>query len=143
MLRYACSVFGLGFALLAGPVLSGSVRAEDERLAYIDVAGAPGDGEQALERALSNRLLDQGFTVTGAPAVNAYEIQGTVRLLPSERGKETVRIDWTVFGPQGTHLGNVTQTKEIRKGSLNARWGWAAEAAASAAVPDILQYIPQ
>lgn len=137
MLRVAFSVFGLCLLLLASPA-----SAEDERLAYIDVAGAPGDGEQALERALSNRFLDQGFTVMGKPAVGAYEIQGTVRLLPAGRGKETLRIDWTVFGPEGTHLGNMTQMKEIRKGSLNARWGAAAEAAASAAIPDLLQYMP-
>jgi len=138
MLRVAFSIFGLCLVLLASPA-----SAEDERLAYIDVAGAPGDGEQALERALSNRFLDQGFTVTGTPAINAYEIQGTVRLLPAGRGKETLRIDWTIFGPESTYLGNMTQTREIRKGSLNARWGAAAEAAAAAAVPDILQYMPQ
>ena len=136
MLRAA--FFGLCLVLFASPGF-----AEAERFVYIDVVGAPGDGEQALERALSNRFLDQGFTVTGTPTINAYEIQGTVKLLPASRGKETVRIDWTIFGPQGTRLDNVTQTKEIRKGSLNAAWGPAAEAAASAAVLDILQLMPQ
>ncbi len=138
MARVAFFVFGLCLLLPATPA-----SAEEERLAYIDVAGAPGDGEEALERALSKRFLARGFTVTGTPTVNAYEIQGTVKLLPAKRGKETVRIDWTIFGPEGTRLGNVTQTKEIRKGSLNARWGAAAEAAAASAVLDILQLMPE
>lgn len=137
-LRIAPAMFALCLLLSATPA-----SAEDELLAFIDVAGAPGDGEEALERALANRFLDRGFTVTGTPTIDAYEIQGTVRLLPAERGKETLRIDWTIFGPEGTYLGNMTQTKEIRKGALDARWGAAAEAAAAAAIPDIFQYLPQ
>ena len=124
----------------AGPASAAEVG---ERLAFIDVVGAPGDGEAALERALSNRLLELGFTVAGAPAVNAYEIQGTVRMAPAERGKESVRIDWTIFGPEGTRLGNVTQVNTVRKGSLDKRWGAAASAAANAAAQDILKLLPQ
>ncbi len=118
-------------------------RLVQERWAYIDVVGAPGDGEEALENALSDQLLNRGFAVTGTPAAQAYEIQGMVRLFPAGRGEQTIRIDWTVFGPEGLHLGNVTQTNVIPKGSLNRRWGPAAEAAASAAAQDIMQYIPQ
>ena len=137
MVRVGVSVIGLGIALLvAAPALAA------ERSAFIDVAGAPGDGEQALERALSDRLLDQGFAITGTPAANAYEIQGMVRLAPAERGKESVRIDWTIFGPEGTRLGNVTQIKDIRKGSLDRHWGAAADAAAVAAAHDILKLLP-
>ena len=144
MLRFALSGFWAGLALLGFSLLpAGSALAADERAAYIDVVGAPGDGKQALESALSDRLLDKGFAVMGTPAAEAYEIQGMVRLFPAERGRETVRIDWTVFGPQGTRLGNVTQTNVVRKGSLDRRWGAAAEAAASAAAIDILQYMPE
>lgn len=133
---------GVAAIVLASFVVMGvSAAAAAERWAYIDVAGAPGDGEEALENALSNQLLDRGFTVTGTPAAEAYEIQGMVRLFPAGRGEETIRIDWTVFGPQGTRLGNVTQTNVIPKGSLNRRWGSAADAAASAAAQDIMQYI--
>jgi hypothetical protein len=137
MVRVGVSVIGLGIALLvAAPALAA------ERSAFIDVAGAPGDGEQALERALSDRLLDQGFAIKTMPAADAYEIQGTVRLAPAARGKESVRIDWTIFGPEGTRLGNVTQVKEIRKGSLDRHWGSAADAAAGAAAHDILKLLP-
>jgi hypothetical protein len=137
MVRVGVSVIGLGLALLvSAPVLAGNERA------FIDVAGAPGDGEQALERALSNRLLDEGFAITSSPAADAYEIQGMVRLAPAARGKESVRIDWTIFGPEGTRLGNVTQVKEIRRGSLDRHWGTAADAAADAAAQDILKLLP-
>jgi len=115
--------------------------ASAERWAYIDVVGAPGDGKEALENALSNQLLHRGFTVMGTPAAEAYEIQGMVRLFPAGRGEETIRIDWTIFGPEGMRLGNVTQTNVIRKGSLDRHWGAAADAAASAVAEDILQYM--
>ena len=138
MFRKAVLVFGFGVVLAVAPA-----KGADEVAAYIDVAGVPGDGKQALERALSNRLLDRGFTVTWTPMVNAYEIQGVVRLFPAERGKETIRIDWTIFGPEGARLGNVTQTRVIRKGSLDRHWGAAAEAAASAAARDMMQYLPE
>jgi hypothetical protein len=132
------AILGFGMFLLLAPAWGA-----DGPAAFIDVAGAPGDGEQALERALSNRFLNEGFTVTGTPQVNAYEIQGTVRLSPAERGKENIRIDWTIFGPEGTRIGNVTQVKVIRKGSLDRHWGTAAEAAADAAAQDILKLLPQ
>jgi hypothetical protein len=139
MLRNTITAISLAIGLLAGaPAI-----AADESTAYVDVAWAPGDGKEALERAMTNRLLDMGFAVTGTPQVDAYEIQGVARVLPAERGKETIRIDWTIFGPEGTRLGNVTQTKVIRKGSLDRHWGAAAEAAASAAVQDMMQYLPK
>ncbi len=137
MVRVGVSVIGVGVALfIAATALAA------ERSAFIDVAGAPGDGEQALERALSNRLQDEGFAIRSMPAADAYEIQGMVRLAPAARGKEDVRIDWTIFGPEGTRLGNVTQVKEIRKGSLDRHWGAAADAAADAAAHDILKLLP-
>jgi hypothetical protein len=137
MVRVGVSVISLSLALLAAaPALAG------ERSAFIDVAGAPGDGEQALERALSNRLLEEGFAISSTPAVDAYEIQGMVRLAPAAGGKESVRIDWTIFGPEGTRLGNVTQVNEIRRGSLDRHWGSAADAAADAAAHDILKLLP-
>lgn len=142
MFRVAVLKGVVAFALLvagAAGLVPGAAFAE--RWAYIDVVGAPGDGKEALENALSNQLLHRGFTVMGTPAAEAYEIQGMVRLFPAGRGEETIRIDWTIFGPEGTRLGNVTQTNIVRKGSLNRHWGAAADAAASAVAEDILQYM--
>ena len=144
MFRVAVLKGVVTFALLvAGATALVPCAMAAERWAYIDVVGAPGDGKEALENALSNQLLQRGFTVMGTPAAEAYEIQGMVRMFPAGRGEETIRIDWTIFGPEGMRLGNVTQTNIIRKGSLNRRWGAAADAAASAAAEDILQYMSQ
>ena len=112
-------------------------------LAYVTVAGAPGDGERALADALSRQLVARGVGTATAFQANVYEVQGTVRMAPSGKGKESVTIVWVVLGPDGTQLGVTRQKKEVRKGSLNKKWGAAANAAAAAAAADIVKLIPR
>ncbi len=111
--------------------------------AYVTVAGAPGDGEEALAAALSRQLAARGLTPATAFQANVYEVQGTVRVAPGAKGKESVTIIWVVLGPDGTQLGVTRQTKEVRKGSLDKKWGAAANAAAAAAADDIAKLIPK
>ena len=110
---------------------------------YVSVAGAPGDGEQALAAALAKRLAATGVRQASAFEANIYDIQGTVRVSPAQRGKETVIIIWVVLGPDGNQLGVTRQTKDVKKGSLDKRWGAAADAAAAAAAADIVKLLPQ
>lgn len=111
--------------------------------AYVTVAGAPGDGDQALAAALSRQLEKRGLKPADAFQANVYEVQGTVRVAPAPKGKETVVIVWVVLGPDGIQLGVTRQTKAVRKGSLAKKWGKAADAAAAAAAEDIAKLIPQ
>ncbi len=111
--------------------------------AYVTVAGAPGDGEEALAAALSRQLAARGLTPATAFQANVYEVQGTVRVAPGSKGKESVTIIWVVLGPDGTQLGVTRQTKDVRKGSLDKKWGAAANAAAAAAANDIAKLIPK
>ena len=107
------------------------------------MAGAPGDGEAALAVALSRQLAARGLTPATAFQANVYEGQGTVRIAPGSKGKETVTIIWVVLGPDGSQLGVTRQTKEVRKGSLDKVWGGTANAAAAAAAEDIVKLIPK
>jgi hypothetical protein len=111
--------------------------------AYVSVAGAPGDGEQALAAALGKRLAALGVKQATAFEADVYDVQGTVRVTSAPGGKQSVRIVWVVFGPNGDQLGVVAQTKEVRKGALDKRWGPAADAAAAAAAADILKLLPE
>jgi hypothetical protein len=112
-------------------------------LAYVTVAGAPGDGEQALAAALTNELAARGLAPATAFQANVYEVQGTVKLAPAGKVKQSVTIIWVVLGPDGTQLGITRQTKTVRKGSLDKRWGAAAQAAAQAAAADIVRLVPR
>ena len=111
--------------------------------AYVSVAGAPGDGEVALAAALSRQLAARGLKPATAFQANVYEVQGTVRVAPAAKGKQSVTIVWVVLGPDGNQLGVTRQTKDVRKGSLDKKWGAAADAAAAAAAEDIVKLIPR
>lgn len=111
--------------------------------AYVSVAGAPGDGEQALATALAKRLSAMGVKQASIFEANIYDIQGTVRVGPAQGGRETVTIIWVVLDPDGNQLGVTRQTKEVKKGSLNRKWGPVADAAAGAAATDIVKLLPK
>jgi hypothetical protein len=131
---------------IASLLLAPQAEAADEtqqRLAYVSVAGAPGDGDQTLAAALSRQLVKRGIATADAFQANVYEVQGTVKLAPSLRNKQSVTIIWVVLGPDGTQLGITRQSKDIRKGSLDKKWGAAAETAAAAAAADIAALLPQ
>jgi hypothetical protein len=110
-------------------------------LAYISVAGAPGDGEQALAAALGKRLSAAGVKTATSLAANVYSVEGIVKMTAVKGGRQSVRIDWTIFGPDGNTLGGVSQTRIVRKGSLDRKWGPSADAAARAAAREIAKLI--
>src|SRR5262245_48903599 len=63
-----------------------------ERLVYVTVAGAPGDGEQALSKALYDSLAARGVKQAGFNDTSVYEIEVLVRIEPEGAGKQTVKI---------------------------------------------------
>jgi hypothetical protein len=132
----------VAWAAPALPVEPAASEAE-ALLAYVTVAGAPGDGEQALAAALSRQLAARGVGTATAFQANVYEVQGTVRMAPVGKGKESVTIVWVVFGPDGAQLGVTRQKKDVRKSSLERKWGAVANAAAAAAAADIVKLIPR
>jgi hypothetical protein len=48
-----------------------------------------------------------------------------------------------VLAPDGSQLGVTRQKRDVRKGSLDKKWGAAANAAAAAAANDIARLLPQ
>ena len=140
------AMLGLLIGLIAAsPVAAetGSATETAGPFAYVTVAGAPGDGEEALTAALNRQLAARGLKQATAFQANVYEVQGTVRIAPVGKNKESVTIVWVVLGPDGTQLGITRQTKDVRKGSLDKNWGAAANAAAAAAAEDIVKLIPR
>jgi hypothetical protein len=143
------AAFAIGLVMLLAGSAVPAVGAETGNaggqapLAYVTVAGAPGDGDQALAAALSRQLEARGLKPATAFQANIYEVQGTVRVAPASKGKETIVIVWVLLGPDGNQIGVTRQNKDIRKGSLDKAWGKAAEAAAGAAAEDIVKLIPR
>jgi len=142
--------FAVGLGAIAALFVAFSATAEDGAtgesaapFAYVTVVGAPGDGDQALTSALNNELTARGLKLASSFQANVYEVQGTVRIQPVSKSKQSVTIIWVVLGPEGTQQGITRQTKLIRKGSLDGKWGRAASAAAAAAAEDIDKLIPR
>src|SRR3989337_600657 len=87
--------------LLIGLIAASPVAAETDSatetagpFVYVTVAGAPGDGEEALTAALSKQLAARGLKQATAFQANVYEVQGTVRIAPLGKNKESVTIIW-------------------------------------------------
>ena len=134
--------YGLpGFAAEPDDAGKPAAKPEEAPLAYISVAGAPGDGEQALAAALGKRLSAAGVKTAASLAANVYSVEGIVKMTAVKGGRQSVRIDWTIFGPDGNTLGGVSQTRIVRKGSLDKKWGPTADAAARAAAWEISKLI--
>ncbi len=142
ILLVAISASMLGGAALAAEPEVETLKTVSEPLVHVAVADAPGDGETALAAALAKRLAAAGLKEGSPHSAEIYLIEGAVELAPASRGRQSVRIDWRVYGPDGSTLGGVSQTKLVRRGSLDKKWGAAADAAARAAAGGIAKLIP-
>jgi hypothetical protein len=135
------AIAAFGQVLAAEPQAAKTEAKSASQLAYITVAGATGDGEQALAAALGRRLSAAGVKTATKLDTNVYSVEGIVKMSAVKGGRQAVRIDWTVFGPGGDTLGGVSQTRTVRKGSLDRKWGATAEVAARAAATAIAKLI--
>ena len=132
-----------------GPVSTASasppaaVKPKSSGVLVPPVSGAPGDGQRSLTIALKKRLYAGGVKLANGPAVNVYMVKGSVKLVDSSGGKQSIRIDWQVVDPSGKKLGTVSQQNMIPKGSLNGPWGAVADAAAAAAAAGIIKLLPK
>ncbi len=110
------------------------------------IAGAPGDGEITLTRAVRALLEQQGVFVINPDAppegfseTSAYTLRGAVAMGEAgPEGSQPIAISWDLYSPSGGHLGNVAQQNQIEAGSLDGPWGEVAIYAAMGAVEGIL-----
>ncbi len=103
------------------------------------VDGAPGDGRQALQLAVTQMLLENGVRrddVTPDVVLNC-----TVTATPINATLQRVEIVWRAQRRDGTDLGNVKLENTIPAGSLDGPWGPTAFAIANAAGSDLLQLL--
>ena len=118
-------------------------KAGPAKVLVAPVNGAPGDGRRSLTTALKKRLYKGGIKLANNATGRIYTVKGTVKLTSASGGKESIRISWQVFDPNGKALGTVTQQNKIPKGSLNGPWGAIADAAAGAAADGIIKLLPK
>ncbi|MEQ8509442.1 MAG: hypothetical protein RIB43_10590 [Rhodospirillaceae bacterium] len=100
---------------------------------------APGDGAQALGRALANRLLAEGFQPPEDEA--DFIISARISLSIFDAVQDDVSILWSILSPDGENLGDVRLDNRIPRGQLDGAWGQIAEAIVDSAFPGLLQIV--
>jgi hypothetical protein len=110
----------------------------DATLFFEGVAGAPGDGDESLARAMNSVLKRSGVPL--APSANKamYLLAGTVNAVPKDGGVSEVTIEWHLSGRDGTDVGTVTQKNPVRTALIDKRWGELAHIVAGAAADGVL-----
>ncbi len=108
------------------------------------VAGAPGNGNDALRKAMTNHLANHGVRLADrAGGKNTFSVAATVNLGEAAGGTQEVRISWRVLDAEGEERGSVDQANAVAAGSLDGDWGAVAEAVAAAAAGGIAQLVEQ
>ena len=111
-----------------------------ERLVVVlPVDGAPGDGRQALARALRASLARRHVTLADQATDDAYLVLGDVQLTDRGATEQQVAITWTLIRPDGQTLGTVTQANAVPRGRLDRRWREIADQAAEGGADGLME----
>lgn len=101
------------------------------------VKGAPGDGNEALTKAIKEALRKNDLTVTEDPRQAGFVIEGSVEVSAPVNGRQQARIVWEVKTMDGDEVGKAVQENAVKAGSLDGAWGRVAEIVSSAAITGI------
>jgi len=123
------------------PVPVEAPPAAPEGIFIAGVAGAPGDGNEALSDAVGRALAGLGFSLASDADRAAYVVDGGVVVDPPLGGRQRVRVLWTVSTADGEELATVEQQKTLPEGRLNAGWSETADQAARPAARSVASII--
>jgi hypothetical protein len=102
------------------------------------VSGAPGDGNEALARALSYILRQAGAPLADSPERASHRLSGRVETTPKGAGMSEVSIVWRLVDREDRELGKVSQRNPVKTTLIERRWGDLAFAVADAAADGVL-----
>src|SRR5690348_16121950 len=108
------------------------------------VAGAPGDGDRSLTRAMNSALERANLTLAATPSDKKdFVVAGTVEVSPANGQQQQVKVTWVLLRPDGSEVGRVKQENAVPAGSLDGAWGDVAYAVAGAAAPGVRRLIEE
>jgi len=110
-------------------------------IAVYEVAGAPGNGNNLLRRAMAFALQRADVEVSDFPPPDGFVVQGDVAMEPHESGGELVTVSWVVMDAKGRELGTIDQANTVPPGYLDSNWGPVASPIAKAAVGGVVTLI--
>lgn len=120
-----------------------TIASVEKPIAWIGaIKGAPGDGNQALARALSGVLPMKGIVVEAAQAKAQWRIEAAIKVVPGS-SQDVVILTWRVLDATGKEAGTIAQENAVPRGRLSKPWREIAGFAAEAAAEGIAQLIQQ
>ena len=108
-----------------------------EAVLVFGIDGAPGDGGASLKQAIEYVLTKNGVPLAQKNEENVLVVSAQVTMGKPEGGAQAISIRWTLHGPDGSEIGNVTQANKVPAGSLDRTWGDTAMIVAEAAYDGI------
>lgn len=112
--------------------------AEKPEVYFLPIMGAPGNGRTALAQAFRQTLASRGVRLAAEPGPRTFLVQSVVSLKSAGPGLDTIEINWNMKAPTGEFLGNVHQSNQVPRGSLDGEWGPVAFDAADGAAQGIV-----
>ena len=129
-------------ALLQDEVPAEALVGGPTRLLIGGAAGAPGDGEQSLPRAITEVLKRQDVAIVTDPEAKAdLVLDAEVVVAKPKAGKQNVKIVWRVRRKDGGEIGTVGQENDVPAGLLDGAWGDVAYMVAVSAQDGIMQLL--
>jgi hypothetical protein len=112
------------------------------RLAIGPIAGAPGDGDQALVTSITEILKKQDLAIVSDPQAKAdLVLDAEVAVAKPKGGKQNVKIVWHVRRKEGGEIGTVGQENDVPAGLLDGAWGDVAYMVAVSAQDGIMELV--
>jgi hypothetical protein len=112
------------------------------RLLIDNVAGAPGDGSEALAGAIAEVLKKQDLAIVNDPQAEAdLVLAAEVHVTQPQAGKQHVKIVWHLRRKDGAEIGTVGQENDVPAGLLDGAWGDVAYAVAVSAQDGIMELV--
>ncbi len=134
-------------AVRLAPMLQDEAPSEAEpggqtRLLISGVEGAPGDGTDSLQRAITEVLRRQDIAIVTDPQAKAdLVLRATVVVAKPKAGKQNVKIVWYVRRKDGGEIGTLGQENDVPAGLLDGPWGDVAYMVAVSAQDGIVQLV--
>src|SRR5204863_4407647 len=112
------------------------------RLLIGAIAGAPGDGNQALVTSITEILKKQDLAIVSDPQAKAdLVLDADVAVEKPKGGKQNVKIIWHVRHKDGGEIGTVGQENDVPAGLLDGAWGDVAYMVAVSAQEGIMELV--
>lgn len=105
------------------------------------VAGAPGDGNTALQADLTSALKTAPLKLTSRKENADFSVTGNVKINSATPDSEVAEIDWIIHDNSDRLVGQVTQLRNFKTAAISNAWGNTASDVAQEAANGVLTVI--